>query len=94
MTTLKFRFDTVRIYDLTFSLNESNLHEALEALELGTNVAVVFRLDHLGNLPEFFHGIPVIDGDKHDARYLDRKGVWVGLKAKGDAINDTSGFVY
>ena len=91
---IRYRQNLPENYSLTFSLNESNLDEALEALAMGTNVAAVFRLDHLGNLPEFFHGYRVIDGDKHDARYLDAKGVVVGLKAKGDAINDTSGFVY
>ena len=91
---IRYRQNLPENYSLTFSLNESNLNEALEALAMGTNVAAVFRLDHLGNLPEFFHGYRVIDGDKHDARYLDAKGVVVGLKAKGDAINDTSGFVY
>jgi len=91
---IRYRQNLPENYSLTFSLNEANLHEALEALAMGTNVAVVFRLDHLGNLPEFFHGYRVIDGDKHDARYLDAKGVVVGLKAKGDAINDVTGFVY
>lgn len=37
--------------------------------------------------------IPVIDGDEHDYRPSDPKGVIVGLRAKGDAIGDTSGFV-
>ena len=35
----------------------------------------------------------VIDGDVHDARYLDRGPAIVALRAKGDAIGDTSGFV-
>lgn len=36
---------------------------------------------------------PVIDGDEHDFRPIDPKGVIVGLRAKGDAIGDESGFV-
>jgi hypothetical protein len=36
---------------------------------------------------------PVIDGDDHDARFLDPKGVVVGLRAKGLACVDTTGFV-
>jgi hypothetical protein len=36
---------------------------------------------------------PVIDGDENDLRHLDRRGVVVGLKAKGKARHDTSGFV-
>ena len=91
---IRYRQNLPANYSLTFSVNESNLPEALEALKLGTNIAVVFKLDDDGNLPEFFHGYRVIDGDKHDARYLDEPGVVIGLKAKGDALKDTSGFVY
>lgn len=53
------------------------------------NVAIVFR----HGLPEEFHGRPVIDGDKTDLRFLDPYGVVVGLKAKGQAKRDRSGFV-
>jgi hypothetical protein len=35
----------------------------------------------------------VINGDKDDLRFWDKKNVIVGLKAKGEARNDTSGFV-
>lgn len=34
-----------------------------------------------------------VDGDRHDLRFLDPKGSIVCLKAKGQAKNDTSGFV-
>jgi len=37
--------------------------------------------------------LQVIDGDKDDLRFLDPKGVVVGLIAKGKAKRDTSGFV-
>lgn len=41
-----------------------------------------------------FKGLRVIDGDKTDMRFLDgHKRIVVGLKAKGDAKTDTSGFV-
>lgn len=36
---------------------------------------------------------PIIDGDKHDYRPADPKSTIIGLRAKGDAIGDTSGFV-
>jgi hypothetical protein len=49
----------------------------------------VFKND----LPETWKGFKVIDGDKTDERFLDEKGVVVGLKAKGDAKKDQSGFV-
>jgi hypothetical protein len=35
----------------------------------------------------------VFDGDDTDLRFLDPTGVIVGLKAKGRARKDTSGFV-
>ena len=53
------------------------------------NVAVVFK----NELPKTYLGIKVINGDKHDFRFVDRRGVIVGLKAKGRAKKDTSGFV-
>ena len=37
--------------------------------------------------------MPVINGDKTDMRFKDPVGVIVGLKAKGKARKDTSGFV-
>lgn len=76
-------------YDLTFSLAESNEAEALLAILNGMNVAVVFR----DGLPETYLGLPVINGDETDVRFYDPKGVVVGLKAKGKARRDTSGFV-
>lgn len=77
-------------YRLTFSRSESNEAAALEILATGGNVAVVFR----NELPETWHGFNVIDGDETDARFLDPRGVVVGLRAKGKrAKNDVSGFV-
>ena len=37
--------------------------------------------------------VPVIDGDISDVRFMDPKGVIVGLKAKGDARGSRSRFV-
>jgi hypothetical protein len=53
------------------------------------NWVVVFR----DELPETFLGRKVIDGDETDLRFLDDDGIVVGLKAKGTAKQDTSGFV-
>ena len=75
-------------YHLTFSRSESNDAECLEYLRAGGQVAVVFD-----KLPETWHGFNVIDGDDDDLRYLDMGGVVIGLKAKGKAKKDTSGFV-
>ena len=76
-------------YHLTYSLNEDNYKQAMQVLNEGGNIAVVFRKD----LPQTFNGYKVINGDEHDLRYLDEKNVVVGLKAKGKAKKDTSGFV-
>jgi hypothetical protein len=56
-------------------------------------MAVVFHVKKGQALPKAWQGKTVIDGDEHDARYDDPQGVIVGLRAKGQAINDTTGFV-
>jgi hypothetical protein len=76
-------------YSLTFSRSETNETQCLEVLKRGGNVAVVFRK----SLPTHWNGYPVINGDENDLRFLDPKGVVVGLTAKGKAKTDTTGFV-
>ena len=76
-------------YKITFSRSETNEAEAKKVLKLGGNIAVVFA----DQLPEFYLGYPVINGDETDLRYFDAVNVVVGLKAKGDAKKDVSGFV-
>lgn len=82
-------------YALTFSLADGNADKAELALANGLNVAAVFRSKEVRDLymAEGFMGAPVIDGDETDLRFLDPKGVIVGLYAKGNAKRDTSGFV-
>jgi len=75
-------------YHLTFSRSESNDIDVQQVMRLGCNVAVVFN-----EVPEFWHGKDVVDGDKHDLRFLDPEGVVVGLKVKGDGKKDSTGFV-
>ena len=77
-------------YSLTFSLAEDNDLDALNVATSGTNIAVVFRT---AQFPAFYMGLPVIDGDQTDLRFLDPAGSVIGLKAKGRAKKDTSGFV-
>jgi len=76
-------------YYLTFSRSESNDDECSKALELGYNVAVVF--DKV--VPSEWKGYEVVNGDDSDVRFIDPKGVIVGLIAKGKAKKDESGFV-
>ena len=73
-------------YHLTFSLNETNREFATKQ---DRNIAVVFK----GKLPDEYLGRPVIDGDEHDYRPNDPKGVVVGLKVKGKGREDETGFV-
>lgn len=80
-------------YHLTFSMAEDNDADALQALKNGFNVAAVFRTKRGQTLPKVFMNRPVIDGDLHDYRPLDESGVIVGLRAKGQAMSDKSGFV-
>lgn len=90
-------------YSLTFSHSGENLAECREALAMGWNVAVVFRLAPSQEFPEFVGDMtgrahpladfPVIDGDTHDQRFLDPRGVIVGLRAKGRLRKQRSAFV-
>lgn len=56
-------------------------------------MAVVFSTRKGEPLPETWHGFRVIDGDESDLRFTDPAGVVVGLRAKGDAKGEASGFV-
>jgi hypothetical protein len=77
-------------YSLTFSAADGNDIDVAVALQKGMNVAVVFRGD---TLPQEWQGKTVIDGDTDDLRFLDPQNVVVGLRAKGKAKKDKSGFV-
>jgi hypothetical protein len=45
------------------------------------------------SLPSVYYGHEVIDGDETDLRFLDGSGKIVGLKEKGLAKKDETGFV-
>lgn len=76
-------------YHLTLSRTELNDAAVIAAVQSGHNAAVVFD-----RVPDTWNGLRVIDGDKHDLRHFDPKGVIVGLTPKGrKARRDTSGFV-
>ena len=61
----------------------------MQALHLGTNVSVVFNRE----LPSTYRGFKVVDGDITDVEMMKYNGVILGLKAKGDAKKDKTGFV-
>ena len=74
-------------YHITFSDSGKNQADQLAAMEKGANVAVVFK-DKLPKRWRISHGSScndrrVIDGDAHDLRFKDPRGVVVGLVAKG-----------
>ena len=80
-------------YHLTFSAADGNDADVLSAMAQGYNVATVFGLKKTQPMPDNYQGRPVFNGDESDLRFLDPKGVIVGLYAKGKAKKDTSGFV-
>jgi len=77
-------------YHLTFSRSEHNDKLCEMVLEMGGNVAVVFR----DQLPKTWKGFEVVNGDENDLRFLDKQGGYiVGLIEKGLAKKDETGFV-
>ena len=80
-------------YSLTFSAADGNDADVYAAIQQGYNIATVFGIKKTLPMPEFYNGLPVFNGDESDLRFLDPKGVVVGLYAKGKAKKDTSGFV-
>lgn len=76
-------------YHLTFSMSEVNEVVSKRILKSGFNVAIVFH-----DIPTVWNKFNVVNGDNHDLRFLEgNQGVIVGLKAKGKAKKDTTGFV-
>ena len=67
--------------------------KVLKGLAQGYNIATVFGIKKTLPMPETYLGLPVFNGDESDLRFLDPKGVVVGLYAKGKAKKDTTGFV-
>ena len=81
--------DTADNYRIVYSRNERDGDEpAVSYLSNGGNVAVVFD-----TLPTTWYGFDVVNGDEHDDRTAEQPGTVIGLKAKGSAKSDTSGFV-
>jgi hypothetical protein len=76
-------------YHLTYSRDERTTDiEIQQSLDNNINVSVVFS-----EIPVKWKGHKVISGDLSDMRWGDEKGVIIGLKSKGLAKSDASGFV-
>ncbi len=94
---VRFEKQQPKNYHLTFSRSENNEAKAIELLSKGYNVAWV-----MNRLVKEHLGFKVIDGDKSDARFKDKKGVIVSLRYKNvttknatelNQFSKTSGFV-
>jgi hypothetical protein len=83
-------------YHLTYSVSERPRSEveAVEWLDKGGSVAVVFATTRGHELPSTWKGFQVIDADHDDGRYTDPPGVVAGLRAKGAGRRpEAGGFV-
>lgn len=80
---LNRKVNDIKNYHLTFSRADGNDRDCFRALEQGMNVAVVYD-----RIPEGLYS-----ADDTDLRFLDPKVGYIGLRAKGRAKKDTSGFV-
>jgi len=74
-------------YRLTYSAAGHSIEEISDRVRSGGNVAIVLPIDKGYPAPERWHDLPVIDGDIHDFRAIDPRGVIVALRAKGKAIH-------
>lgn len=75
-------------YWLTLSRDEFLSVDHIKGIiKQGFNVSVVFWLDESNGdtLPKTWEGMPVVSGENSDNRWKDKRGVIVGLKAKGKA---------
>jgi hypothetical protein len=90
---LNRKVNNIKNYSLTFSAADGNDSDVTKAIAQGYNIATVFGIKKTEPMPEYYNGLPVFNGDESDLRFLDPKGVVVGLYAKGKAKKDNTGFV-
>jgi len=74
---LRFERELPKNYHLTFSRSETNHKKAMELLNKGISVAIVFD-----KTPKEYNGFKVVDGDDTDLTYTYPKGSIVGLRYK------------
>jgi len=79
-------------YDLTFSYSNKLEFQKFNdiAIKKGMRLSAVFSDK---NLPAYFMGLPVLNGDESDLTFLAPKNSILGLYAKGKAKKDTGGFI-
>lgn len=79
-------------YHLTYSATERTTYDQIATMvDMGVNVAVPVAIKRSEPIPATLYGVPAIDGDKHDVRPLDPKGVVVALRPKGAARKAEAG---
>jgi hypothetical protein len=86
------KFDNIAPnYHLTLSYTGRNWDKCIEVLAKGHNVAMVFNVKNVADLPAMYKGYKVINGDLTDYRVDDAKGIIVGLKWKriANRVNET-----
>lgn len=68
--------------DLSISFHEQMHHlEVREALKI-SRLVVPFDVSKPEGLPKTWRGFPVINGDRHDLRFIEKTGIVIGLCAK------------
>jgi hypothetical protein len=70
------------VYRCKSATEHTTRDQFLDYAVRGLNHAVPFNIPRGADLPKYFHGIPVVDGDIDDLRFLDDDGVIVGLRFK------------
>jgi hypothetical protein len=95
-TDVELGWSAVNRY-LVYSATERTADDEIDRLiSAGHNVVIPFQVKRGHDLPQTYLGHAVIDGDKHDLRFLDPQGVVVGLRhklAKGHKTTDHRGFI-
>lgn len=78
-------------YRVTYSATAATSERTVRAItERGDTVTMVLPIAKGQALPAHWRGIPVVDGDASDDRYLDQDGAIVGLRAKAGLRGVTS----
>ena len=80
-------------YDLTLSFSGHNWDKCETALTDGGRVAAVFAIKRNQELPQWYKGWPVVDGDETDLTFTRPAASILGLRAKGKAITEGGAFV-
>lgn len=82
---LALKLSLIPNVNVTYSFSERTTPRILRAmLDRRINVAMVFDVKRGKPLPAMVDGVPVTDGDLHDFRFLDQRGVIVGLRLKSN----------